>query len=67
MEYIHTSKIIKTGSSCCVVIPKAFMGFLELQRGDQVVLTTLETGALYIKKIPQEMLEQLKPVPRITF
>ncbi len=66
MEYIRTTKIIKTGSSLCIVVPKEFLVFLGLQRGDQVVLRVANNNAFFVQKIPQEMLAQFVPLPQIS-
>lgn len=51
MEYIQTSKLIKTGNSLCIVIPKNILKALQMERGDQVVFGILPDGSLMIKKV----------------
>lgn len=60
MEYIHTSKIIKTGTSLCVVIPKNILNALKLERGDQVVFGVYVDDTLIIKKIPDKELRNFQ-------
>ena len=65
MEYIRTAKIIKTGSSLAIVVPKDFLVFMDLQRGDQVVLRVANNNAFFVQRLSQEILESLKPIPTI--
>ena len=56
MEYIRTSKIIKTGTSLCVVLPKTILAALQMQRGDQIVFGIYNSNSLVIRKITREEL-----------
>lgn len=58
-NYIIT-KIIKTGSSLGVVLPKSILNALTLQRGDQVVFGVGEYDTLIIRKITDEKLLPVK-------
>lgn len=58
MEYIRTTKVIKTGTSLCVVIPKEILVALKIERGDQVAFGILDNSSLVVRKITQrEVLE----------
>ncbi len=61
MEYIRTTKIIKTGTSLCIVIPKEILRALHLERGDQVAFGIYNSDTLAIKKITQEDLKLWTP------
>ncbi len=54
MSDLYISKIIRTGNSLCVVIPKNILHALNLQRGDQVVFGISAGDVLMIKKITNE-------------
>ena len=54
MSDLHISKIIRTGNSLCVVIPKNILHALNIQRGDQVIFGIAEGDVLMIKKITNE-------------
>lgn len=60
MKIVQISKIIKTGNSLCVVIPKNILNALALQRGDQVVFGIYNENSLVIRKIESEELLALK-------
>ncbi len=62
MEYIHTSKIIKTGTSLCIVIPKAYLVAMDLQRGDQMVLTVPNGKGIFLQKLTPSLVLELKHV-----
>ena len=61
MEYIRTTKIIKTGTSLCIVIPKNILDALKMERGDQVVFGILPDNTLAIRKVSTEELKAWKP------
>lgn len=61
MEYIRTTKIIKTGTSLCVVIPKEILTALNFERGDQVSFFTYDLDTIIIRRVSQIDLENLKP------
>lgn len=60
MEYIRTTKIIKTGTSLCVVIPKNILTTLKFQRGDQVAFFIYDDETIVMKKIQEVDLLNLK-------
>lgn len=60
MENIQITKIIKTGTSLCVVIPKNIRDALKMERGDQVVFGILDDQSLVIRKLSYEDLIKLK-------
>jgi antitoxin component of MazEF toxin-antitoxin module len=60
MEYIRTTKIIRTGTSLCVVIPKEILVALKMERGDQVVFGIYDNDTIIIKKIPDKELRNFK-------
>ena len=58
MEKVIISRIIKTGNSLCVVIPKNILRALNWERGDQIVFGIFHDEALMISKIsPVELLK----------
>jgi antitoxin component of MazEF toxin-antitoxin module len=54
MEYLRITKVIKTGTSLCVVIPKEILTALRIERGDQVAFGIHDENSLVIRKITQE-------------
>jgi antitoxin component of MazEF toxin-antitoxin module len=60
MEYIRTTKIIKTGTSLCVVIPKNILTALKFQRGDQVAFYVYDNETIVMRKIKEVDLLNLK-------
>lgn len=61
MEMLKTTKVIKTGTSLCVVIPKNILLALKIERGDQVVFGVDSNNTILIRKISQSDLIKLKP------
>ena len=56
------TKVIKTGTSLCIVIPKEILNALTLQRGDQVVFGIYDAHSLVVRKIQScELLALKKP------
>lgn len=60
MEYIRTTKIIKTGNSLCIVIPKEILNAVKLERGDQVVFGIFGYEGILLRKIKPEELQLIK-------
>lgn len=60
MAILQTTKIIKTGTSLCVVIPKNIRHALKMERGDQVVFGIYDDQSLVIRKLSQTDLLKLK-------
>lgn len=60
MEQIRITKVIRTGTSLCVVIPKEILQALSLQRGDQVRLNIFNNQDIIIHKITHEDFTKLK-------
>lgn len=54
MTDIIISKIIRTGNSLCIVIPKNILHALRLERGDQVVFGIADGDVLMIKKVTDD-------------
>ena len=54
MQYLRTTKVIKTGTSLCVVIPKEILVALKLERGDQVVFGIYDNSSLVVQKVTQQ-------------
>ena len=54
------TKVIKTGTSLCIVIPKEILNALTLQRGDQVVFGIYDAHSLVVRKIQSSELLALK-------
>ncbi|MEK7179973.1 MAG: hypothetical protein AAB706_00700 [Patescibacteria group bacterium] len=62
MQSYTITKIIKTGSSLCVVLPKNYLTALTLQRGDQVVLAIGDYDTLIIRRMPETGLLPIKVI-----
>lgn len=60
MEIVQITKIIKTGNSLCVVIPKNILNALNLQRGDQVVFGIYDDHSLVVRKLQVGELQAIK-------
>ena len=61
MEYIRTTKVIKTGTSLCVVIPKAILTALKIERGDQVAFGIYDADTIVVRKLSESDLFKIKP------
>ena len=61
MQTVFISKIIKVGSSYGIVLPINIMGAYKWQRGDHVIFGFSDDKALWIKKLSDEELLNLKP------
>jgi len=61
MERIITTRIIKTGTSLCCVIPKNILKALKLERGDTVVFGIIDEQTLAIRKLSMSDLRNIKP------
>lgn len=61
MENIFITKIIKIGNSCGLVIPQEILNGFHWQRGDTVVFGFASQGQLYIKKMSDLEMKDLKP------
>ena len=61
MEYIKTTKVIKTGTSLCVVIPKNYLSAIGLVRGDLVVWGVASSDVLYLRRVSEIDIKNLKP------
>lgn len=59
MEPIRITKIIRTGTSLCVVVPKEVLRAHKLERGDQVILRPLSENAFMVSKITSEEISKL--------
>lgn len=59
MEQIRITKVIRTGTSLCVVIPKEILHALKIERGDQVCFGILDDNSLVIRKITNEDFQKL--------
>ena len=65
METIKLTRVIKTGTSLCVVIPKNILHALNIQRGDNVVLRAVSEDTIILHKISDEEILKLKALPGI--
>lgn len=61
MQDLRTTKVIKTGTSLCVVIPKEILRAINLERGDQVAFGFIDADTIAIRKITRGQIELLKP------
>jgi antitoxin component of MazEF toxin-antitoxin module len=59
MEYLRTTKIIKTGTSLCVVIPKEILAALNMQRGDQISFGIADENTIFLHRITQQEILQI--------
>lgn len=60
MEEVRITKIIRSGSSLAVVIPKEILQATYLQRGDQIVIYPHSEGVIVVRKISNEEVLKLK-------
>lgn len=60
METISLSKIMRVGSSLCVVIPKPYLTALKWQRGDIVILGATQDNILKIRLVTDLEIKQIK-------
>ncbi len=60
VENIYITKVIKTGNSLSVVIPKSYLRAYNLQRGDQVIFGSVTENIIGIHKLNSNELLQLK-------
>jgi len=60
MEIVRITKVIKTGNSLCIVIPKEILIALSLQRGDQVIFGIYDDHSLVVRKLQACELQVLK-------
>lgn len=65
MEQIYIGKIIRVGSSNAIVLPANILQAYNWQRGDHVVFGFNSEQALFLKKLSDDELRKLKPVPTI--
>lgn len=61
MERIRITKIIKSGTSLAIVIPKSILEAFKLERGDQVVFGYIDDKTIAIRKISSEELQVILP------
>lgn len=62
METINLTKIIKTGTSLCAVIPVNILKALNWQRGDVLVFTNFTDDSLTLKRVSDKELRELKEI-----
>jgi antitoxin component of MazEF toxin-antitoxin module len=60
MERVRITKVIKSGTSLAVVIPKSVLEAVELERGDQVVFGIVDDKTIAIRKISGEELKAIR-------
>lgn len=60
MEYIKITKVIKTGTSLCVVVPKDILRACGIVRGDHVVWSVAGDNILILRKINDVDISKLK-------
>lgn len=63
MEFLRTTKVIKTGTSLCVVIPKPILKALGIERGDQIAFGVYADNTIMLRKLSPEDLSMIKPDP----
>lgn len=60
METVRITKVIKTGNSLGVVIPKELLTALNLLRGDQVLFGIYNQNSIVIRKLEADELLAIK-------
>jgi len=61
MEKVRITKVIRTGTSLCIVVPRNILQALNIERGDQVCFGIHDNNTLVIRKITNADLQILKP------
>ena len=61
METLHTTKIIKTGTSLGIVLPVAILNGLALLRGDRLVIAIGNNNTIILRKLSDKEIRDLKP------
>lgn len=61
MENLIITKVIKTGTSLCVVIPVKILRALKIERGDQVAFGVYADDVICMRKIQPEDILKMKP------
>lgn len=61
MERVRITKIIKSGTSLAVVIPKSILNALNLERGDQIIFGIIDDKTIALRKISAEELKAIRP------
>lgn len=67
MEPFYTTKLIKTGSSLAIVIPREILAAMMLERGDRVVFSVIAGPTLVIRQLDEVEIRRLKPGREITY
>lgn len=67
MERFYTTKIVKIGSSCGIVLPKDILAACMWERGDQVSFGVISGPTLVIRQISEQEIRRLKPTNDITY
>lgn len=62
MEQIRITKVIRTGTSLCIVIPKEILQALHIERGDQVIVRPYSDGTFIVSKITNQELLKLNKI-----
>jgi len=65
MERLYTTKIMKTGSSLGIVIPRDILGACGWDRGDQLVFAVISGPTVILRQIDQNDINRLKPAREI--
>lgn len=61
MQQIYFTKIMRTGSSDAVIIPKNILQGMKWSRGDHVVFGFGGTDQLTIRRLTDKEIKQLRP------
>lgn len=61
MENVNITKVIKVGTSLGIIIPKALLTDLEIQRGDHVVFGLFSEGQFFVRRLSTNELRTLRP------
>jgi len=65
MINLQITKIVRVGTSLCVVIPVNILRDLRLERGDQVAFAIAAGDVICLRKITDAEKLEIKPLPII--
>lgn len=61
MENVRISKVTRLGTGLAIVIPRAILRGMKIQRGDQVVIAAHDENIFAVRRLTPEELHNLKP------
>ena len=60
MENIHIGKVVRIGTGLGVIIPRAILRGVNLQRGDQVVFCDYVEGGFSVRVLSDKKIKEIK-------